>query len=137
MAEAIIAVPEAAVEKCEGCHRPFHQDWEKLVNKPSDKPRCSDHDITDVDGKVHHIKGCGRPFTGAVADLCEKGDVKVMWDKDNPDEVDAARVQFESLIKKGYWAYKAQGAKGEKGERITTFDPNAERLIMAKQMQGG
>lgn len=60
-----------------------------------------------------------------------------MWDKDNEDEVEAARATFDSLTRKGYLAYKAEGRKGERGEQIRRFDPEAERIILVKANQGG
>ena len=69
--------------------------------------------------------------------LDHTGDQKVMWDSSAPDEVDAARATFDSLKKKGYLAYRAEGKKGEKGEQIRTFDPDAERIILVKPHQGG
>ena len=65
------------------------------------------------------------------------GDLKVIWDPDKEDEVEAARKQFNDLRKKGYAAYKVEGKKGDKGEVIREFDPDAGRIILAPAMQGG
>lgn len=35
-----------------------------------------------------------------------KGDLKVIWDSDKPDEVEAARKQFNEMTKKGYVGFK-------------------------------
>ena len=79
-----------------------------------------------------------KKFTGFMAKMGEEGDTKVMWDKDNPAEVEAARVQFETLTKKHrYLAFRAEGKKGEKGEQIREFDPDAERIILVPPMVGG
>ena len=69
--------------------------------------------------------------------LDRTGDQKVMWDSSVPDEVDAARATFDSLKKKGYLAYRAEGKKGEQGTQIREFDPAAERIILVKPHQGG
>jgi hypothetical protein len=69
--------------------------------------------------------------------LDRTGDQRVMWDKNNVDEVDAARAMFDRLTGKGYMAYKAEGKKGTQGEQIRTFDPNAERIILVKAHAGG
>ena len=69
--------------------------------------------------------------------LDRTGDQKVMWDSAQPDEVAAARETFDRLKKAGYLAYKAEGRKGERGEQIRTFDPEAERIILVKPHQGG
>jgi len=65
------------------------------------------------------------------------GDTKIMWSKDNEDEVEVARETFNKLIKKGFAAFRVEGKKGDKGEQIRAFDPDAERLIMIPQLAGG
>lgn len=75
--------------------------------------------------------------TGTMHTLDRTGDSRIMWDKDNADEVAAARAQFEALRKKGYLAYKAEGKNGEQGEQIRRFDPDAERIILVKANVGG
>jgi hypothetical protein len=69
--------------------------------------------------------------------LDRTGDQKVMWDKDNEDEVESARRTFDDLTGKGYMAYKAEGRKGTQGEQIRRFDPDAERIILVKPHAGG
>lgn len=64
------------------------------------------------------------------------GDTKHMWDKNNPDEVEAAKTLFDGFKKKGY-AIFATDKKGEKGDQIREFDANAERLIFVPPMKGG
>lgn len=64
------------------------------------------------------------------------GDSKVIWDKDKPDEIEAARDTFDKLRKKGYAAYSVK-KNGDKDELITEFDPKAEKLILAPRMVGG
>lgn len=64
------------------------------------------------------------------------GDLKVIWDSDKQAEVDAAEAQFDALIKKGYIAYRVD-KKGEKAGKITKFDPEAEKIILAPMLQGG
>jgi hypothetical protein len=69
--------------------------------------------------------------------LDRTGDQRVMWDSSSTDEVDAARETFKRLTKAGYMAYRAEGKKGEQGEQIRSFDPDAERIILVKPHQGG
>lgn len=64
------------------------------------------------------------------------GDLKVIWDKDNADEVEAARSQFDALLKKNFIAYTVD-AKGEKGKAIRKFDANAEKIILISEIIGG
>lgn len=67
----------------------------------------------------------------------ESGDTKVMWSKDNEDEVENARRTFRDMKKKGYAAFHVRGKTGEAGEQMHEFDPEAERIIFTKPMAGG
>lgn len=74
----------------------------------------------------------------AVMEIMDRtGDTKIIWSKDNPDEVENARKTFDELRKKKFIAYSVKGKNGEKGEIIREFDPDAERLILAPPMAGG
>lgn len=64
------------------------------------------------------------------------GDVKVIWDPERPEEVEAARAQFDQLRGKGYMAYTVD-ARGRKGTQIREFDADAEKMILAPQLVGG
>jgi len=64
------------------------------------------------------------------------GDIKVIWDPEKPDEVDVARRTFDELKEKGYNAYSVK-RRGDKGEVVRKFDPEAEKIIMAPPMAGG
>lgn len=64
------------------------------------------------------------------------GDLKVIWDKSKPDEVKAAREQFDELKKKKYIAYRVDD-EGEKAEIMKEFDPKAEKVILALPVVGG
>lgn len=75
--------------------------------------------------------------TGTMHTLDRTGDTKLMWDKDNRDEVAAAKRTFDDLRKKGYAAFRAEGKRGERGELMRSFDPDAERIIMVRALQGG
>lgn len=65
------------------------------------------------------------------------GDTKILWSKDNQDEIDNAKRTFDDMKKKGYQAFSVVGKKGEQGEQMRTFDEDAERIIFTKQMAGG
>jgi hypothetical protein len=73
---------------------------------------------------------------GEIAILDHTGDTKIIWSKHNADEVDVARNTFDKLKGKGYAAFSVN-KKGDQGEQVRTFDPDAERLIMVPQMVGG
>jgi hypothetical protein len=74
---------------------------------------------------------------GVLHTLDRSGDTRVMWDKGIKAEVDSARRTFDELTAKGYIAFRAEGKNGEKGTQIRKFDPDAERIIMVKQIVGG
>lgn len=65
------------------------------------------------------------------------GDTKLIWDKTKTVEVESARDTFARLRKAGYLCYKVTGEKGDKGETVTEFNPNEERLIFSPAMAGG
>lgn len=75
----------------------------------------------------------------AIAVMGRSGDTKTIWDPNNPDEVEVARMQFEKLVgDKRYSAFRVDSADpNKKGERLTTFDPAAGRTIFIPQMAGG
>lgn len=74
--------------------------------------------------------------TGLMAELSERGDTKIRWDRDNPDEVAAARATFDRLTaERKFLAFSV--SKGKPGERVRTFDPNAERILLVPQTVGG
>lgn len=64
------------------------------------------------------------------------GDSKVIFDPENPDEVQVAREQFKSLIKKKFICYSV-GKDGEKDKKVTKFDPKAAKYIFVPPIQGG
>lgn len=66
-----------------------------------------------------------------------EGDTKSIWDQNNTNEVEAARRQFEFLVKdKKYVAFQIKG-EGEKGDQMREFDPKAGRVIFVPPMAGG
>ena len=75
--------------------------------------------------------------TGTIHILDSGGDTKIMWDRDNRDEVNTAREHFRELRKKHYLAFKAEGSEGRRGSQIDEFDPDLERIIMVPRSVGG
>lgn len=74
----------------------------------------------------------------AMAVMDGSGDTKAFWDAGKPEEVEAARRQFDFLVKeKKYSAFHVRGKDGAQGEQMRAFDPAAERIIFVPQMQGG
>jgi hypothetical protein len=75
---------------------------------------------------------------GVMSTLTEEdGDIKTIWDSTKPDEVAAARAQFDEMRKKGYLAYTVKKKDGEKNDMITKFDPTLESIILVPPVQGG
>jgi hypothetical protein len=69
--------------------------------------------------------------------LDRTGDTKIIFDPDSPDEVATARETWNSLVvKKKYLAFAVK-KNGDKGERITEFDPQAGKIILVPPMAGG
>jgi len=73
---------------------------------------------------------------GEIRLLDKTGDLKVMWDKNNVDEVNAAKEQFNNLIDKGYTAFSVE-KDGGKGKKVTEFDKSMEKIIMVPIVRGG
>jgi hypothetical protein len=61
------------------------------------------------------------------------------WNPDNETEVALARDAFNNAKARGYSAFHVTGddKNAKKGERMTEFDPNAERMMLLPQLQGG
>lgn len=81
----------------------------------------------------------GEQYTiGLSHSLDKTGDTRALWDSRNEEEVSAAKKQWDELVTKSkYFAYRAKGKKGEQGEKMTEWDPTAERIIYVKQNVGG
>lgn len=73
---------------------------------------------------------------GTMHVMDQTGHTSVTWDIDQPDEVAAARETFDRLIRAGYSAFAVEG-RDQQGRRITTFDPQAGKLMMVPQLRGG
>lgn len=73
---------------------------------------------------------------GVLAVMGGSGDTKIAWTAGNEDEVANARRTFDDLTDKGYAAFSVV-ARGEKGEQIRRFNPNAESLILVPPLAGG
>jgi hypothetical protein len=73
---------------------------------------------------------------GVMNVMNRTGHTKHIWNKDVEDEVEAARDIFDTLTEKGYRAFNVK-KDGESGTRMDRFDPTAEKMILAPQLQGG
>jgi hypothetical protein len=77
------------------------------------------------------------PGCGLLAVMDHTGDTRIIWNRDNADEVANARRTFDDLRAKGFDVFSVRGKEGEKAELMATFNPDAERLIASPRMQGG
>ena len=73
---------------------------------------------------------------GTMRVLDPSGHTEHHWDADVPVEVENARAQFVEMTGKGYQAFR-MNMEGEKASRMTTFDPQAEAMILMPQLSGG
>lgn len=73
---------------------------------------------------------------GQLRQLHRKGDLNLSWSSDNEQEITAAKEIFNEKIKEG-WAAFAEKRLGGKGDRIRTFDPDAERIVLVPPIAGG
>lgn len=65
------------------------------------------------------------------------GDIKIIWDPNNEEEVKVARQTFENLTKKGHMAWNV-GRLGKKGDNeIKVFDPDLEKMIITPPVKKG
>lgn len=61
--------------------------------------------------------------------LNEKGDERLVWDKEKGQEAKEAKKKFLELLKKGYKAYSVD-TRGQKNRKIEEFDVDAEEILM-------
>lgn len=73
---------------------------------------------------------------GSMSIMGRQGDIKVTWSADNRDEVNLAKEQFDSALKRNMLAFSVK-RDGSRGDQIKKFDPDAERIILAPQVAGG
>ena len=64
------------------------------------------------------------------------GHREVKWNHNDPNETEFAEEMFDDFIEKGYQAFRVS-AGGKPAERMSTFDPTAEAMILVPQRQGG
>jgi hypothetical protein len=71
------------------------------------------------------------------------GHTVVRWDPNDKVSVSDAEEKFDEMIGRGYTAFAITMVEEngitveEKGNRITTFDPKAGKIMMIPHLQGG
>jgi hypothetical protein len=73
---------------------------------------------------------------GELRMMGRSGDDLFRWDSGNVGEVKEAREKFNSAKERGCLMFLVDPSGG-RGDRITEFVPNAERIIVVPQMAGG
>jgi hypothetical protein len=68
--------------------------------------------------------------------LNEKGDERIVWDKDNGPQAKEAKAKFEELLGKKYMAFSVDSA-GKKNRQIEEFDVDAEEILMVPPTSAG
>lgn len=74
---------------------------------------------------------------GVMEVLCSKGDDKIFWDPDSDKQIEDARKQFDSYIKKGYTCFRMDDKGNKAGRKITRFPEHAARLLFVPRLAGG
>lgn len=64
------------------------------------------------------------------------GHTTVGWDPEVEAEVESARATFTRMTGRGYQAFHVSEGGG-KSERMTEFDPDAEKMLLIPQLRGG
>lgn len=82
------------------------------------------------------MSGFGSAKTAIMHVLDDTGDTKIMWNPRDKDEVKNAKKNFARLVEQGFRAFSVKKT-GEKGERLTEFDPASEKIIFVPQLAGG
>jgi hypothetical protein len=68
--------------------------------------------------------------------LTEKGDERLVWDKDNGREAKQAKRKFLELLAEGYTAFSVDHVS-EKNRKIKEFDIDAEEILMVPEIVKG
>ena len=74
--------------------------------------------------------------TGEISVMGTGGDSKHFWNKDKPIEVKIASKVFKQFAKKGYRAFSMTD-KGDQGEIMDAFDPDAGCILFVPPLAGG
>jgi hypothetical protein len=68
--------------------------------------------------------------------LTDKGDERIVWDKNNGFQAKEAKAKFEEFLGKNYMAFSVD-AKGNKNRRIEEIDIDAEEILMVPPTSAG
>ena len=93
-----------------------------------------DNDVTTTDEPTPKAPA---PEPTGIMLVMRGGAPAVTWHVDDAASVEAAREKFDTYVKTGNLAYKANGPDGGGEEQIKTFDPTARHIVIAAPNQGG
>lgn len=110
---------------------------ERVIHCYSRGSGVKQYDVTcPVPDKVHILEDSeaeqfkDRKVFGMFRVLTKKdGDKRLVWNRLNMAEIDAARTMFGDLIKQGMAAYRVDGKGRQSSEIMADFDPLAEEVI--------
>ena len=68
--------------------------------------------------------------------LNDKGDERLVWDKENGKQAKEAKAKFEELLGKKYMAFSVD-TQGDKNRKIEEFDVDAEEILMVPPTSAG
>lgn len=92
--------------------------------------------MTTLASEANRVEDYGYEV-GVMVILDRTGDTKHIWNRNNPDEVQVMRELFNTMTQeKGLQAWSVT-RKGDKDQRISDFDPQAEKIIFAPALVGG
>lgn len=76
---------------------------------------------------------------GVMRILGPGGDDRRDWDPDDPQQVQELREEFDRLIESGSFAWSTTPSDTREGSAtaIREFDPDAEQIVVTRQMRGG
>jgi len=107
--------------------------------------RAEGHVITKVDGTPLEkfipsleeiIVKAQKVVKSVMKILSDKGDERLVWDKENGREAKEAKAKFEDLMKNGYTAFSVD-SKGKKNRKIEEFDVDAQEILMVPKTARG
>ncbi len=75
------------------------------------------------------------PFTMSILSQ-SLGDREVTWNPEDEGSVAVAEKEFDKAVSTGMFGMSV-GPDGVGAEQITKFDPTAEAIVVAPQIQGG
>lgn len=73
---------------------------------------------------------------GKLNILDKTGDIKLEWNPEVEEEVEAAKKTFDDYKKMGFKAFR-QYDEGKRGEELKNFDQYAEKILFIPPLKGG